>query len=347
MKAIVLGGGMVGLATAVVLLERGWQVEVVAETFMEGTTSWGAGAIWEHPAYLVGPVERAAAWNARSLAMLTGLSRDPATGVFLQRYTTVFSEPTEPVDNEAELCPDFVHSRALLADAALGPTAATTFRDAWACTVPTVNPPAHMRWTMQRIAARGGSFRQAHVASLDTLREQADVVVNCTGLGASAAAGDSSVRGVQGDLVHVFAPQLTGAYACFWPDAMAYVFPRGDGTAVIGGTAWPPVAGDHRLAPQPCTPADYTAILARCARVVPALASAPILNTWSRYRPVRATVRLEVEAAAATDSCRTPVIHNYGHGGSGIVLSWPCAEEVAHLAAPFLRPRADAPRSRL
>lgn len=347
MKAIVLGGGMVGLATAVVLLERGWQVEVVAETFMEGTTSWGAGAIWEHPAYLVAPAERAAAWNARSLAMLTALSRDPTTGVFLQRYTTVFPEPAVPTDNEAAVCPDFVHSPVLLADAALGPAATTSFRDAWACTVPTVNPPVHMRWAMQRVAARGGSLRQAHVASLDTLRAQADVVVNCAGLGAAAVVGDAGVRGVQGDLVHVFAPQLAGAYACFWPDAMAYVFPRGDGTAVLGGTAWPPVAGDHRLAPQPCTAADYTAIRDRCARVVPALASAPILNTWSRYRPVRATVRLEVEAPAAGDPCRAPVIHNYGHGGSGIVLSWPCAEEVADLAAAFLRHRPDAPRSRL
>jgi hypothetical protein len=50
-------------------------VEVIAETFMENTTSWGAGAIWEHPAYLVGPADKAVDWNRRSLGVLTEMSK--------------------------------------------------------------------------------------------------------------------------------------------------------------------------------------------------------------------------------------------------------------------------------
>jgi D-amino-acid oxidase len=40
-------------------------------------------------------------------------------------------------------------------------------------------------------------------------------------------------------------------------------------------------------------------------------------------------VRLERGADLADG---TPLIHHYGHGGSGITLSWGCAEEVAGLA---------------
>jgi D-amino-acid oxidase len=43
-------------------------------------------------------------------------------------------------------------------------------------------------------------------------------------------------------------------------------------------------------------------------------------------RPVRGGVRLEEEAL---DGAR--VIHNYGHGGSGVSLSWGCARAVEAL----------------
>ncbi len=39
-------------------------------------------------------------------------------------------------------------------------------------------------------------------------------------------------------------------------------------------------------------------------------------------RPARPTVRLEAEQAGGR-----PVVHNYGHGGAGVTLSWGCAQE--------------------
>ena len=50
-------------------------------------------------------------------------------------------------------------------------------------------------------------------------------------------------------------------------------------------------------------------------------------------RPLRpANVRLERETG-------TRIIHNYGHGGSGVTFSWGCAEEVAETIEQLLSER--------
>jgi D-amino-acid oxidase len=46
MRVIVLGAGVVGLTTAVRLLEAGCDVRVVADAAGEGTTSYAAAGIW-------------------------------------------------------------------------------------------------------------------------------------------------------------------------------------------------------------------------------------------------------------------------------------------------------------
>jgi D-amino-acid oxidase len=45
-------------------------------------------------------------------------------------------------------------------------------------------------------------------------------------------------------------------------------------------------------------------------------------------RPARQDVRLEAEPRPAGR-----LVHNYGHGGAGVTLSWGCAEEVVRLVA--------------
>ena len=49
-------------------------------------------------------------------------------------------------------------------------------------------------------------------------------------------------------------------------------------------------------------------------------------------RPFRPQVRLEAEPSGSGPL----VVHNYGHGGAGVTLSWGCAREAAGLAAQAL-----------
>jgi D-amino-acid oxidase len=67
----------------------------------------------------------------------------------------------------------------------------------------------------------------------------------------------------------------------------------------------------------------------RCIEVVPELAGAEMLQHHVGLRPSRpGGVRLEVDAEGPKG---TEVIHNYGHGGAGVTLSWGCGEEVVGL----------------
>ena len=177
-------------------------------------------------------------------------------------------------------------------------------------------------------------------SSRGLLREEEDrlardyhvgAIVNCAGLGASELAGDS-VYPLRGALIRVRndgkkMPRVTQAH-CVSHNGSAnepgfiFIVPRGDDMLVLGGLAEPDKASlDIGL--QNYEP--IRAMFKRCCEFMPALENAEIDAAEPvrvGLRPVRPrNVRLETEAS-------TRIVHNYGHGGSGVTLSWGCALEV-------------------
>lgn len=67
-------------------------------------------------------------------------------------------------------------------------------------------------------------------------------------------------------------------------------------------------------------------ILRRCIEVEPRLAQARVLGHQVGFRPARPTARLEAEQIGPA-RC----VHDYGHGGSGVTLSWGSALTTAEL----------------
>ena len=132
---------------------------------------------------------------------------------------------------------------------------------------------------------------------------------------------------VRGTLVLVCCPGVAHVYSdeSWGGPALAYIVPKGDDVVACAGCAEPGAASLSVGAD------EAAAVLLRCTALLPALRDAPVISTWAGLRPVRAAaaggVRLELERGA------TPVVHNYGHGGSGVVVSWGCAADVALLAA--------------
>ncbi|MFH8791401.1 FAD-dependent oxidoreductase [Streptomyces sp. NPDC017941] len=308
-KVIVVGGGVIGLTTAVELAERGRRVRVWAREAAEHTTSAVAGGLWWP--YRIEPEAQVGDWSLRSLAVYEKLAADPErTGVRMV---------------------DGVHARTGLGG--LGPWAARVpgLRAATAAEcpepglwarLPLIDMPAHLAWLRGRLRAAGGVVEQRTAHSLDEALGEAPGVVNCSGLGARSLVPDDTVRPVRGQLVLVENPGLRTWFTAAdqASSATTYFLPQ-PGRLVLGGTA---DDGDWSLEPDP---AVARAIVERCARVRPEIASARVLGHRVGLRPARPSVRLEREPRGAG---RT-LIHNYGHGGAGVTVAWGCARSAAHL----------------
>jgi D-amino-acid oxidase len=188
--------------------------------------------------------------------------------------------------------------------------------------VPLAEMPRYLPWLVARIRNLGGEFTQRHVRALQELGDDADVVVNCTGLGARELVDDPAVYPVRGQIVRVSNPGLTLSVRDeHHPGGRAYVHPRTD-DCILGGTL------DEGQWDTTVDLAVGAAIVERCCDLVPQLRDARVLEHVVGLRPGRPTVRLE-EGEPLGSGAR--VVHNYGHGGAGITLCWGCAREVVAL----------------
>ncbi|MFI9210184.1 FAD-dependent oxidoreductase [Streptomyces sp. NPDC053253] len=308
-RVVVLGAGVAGLTTAVVLAEAGESLHVIAEQ-VPGVTSLAAGAMWGP--YLVEPKDKVDQWGQRSLEIFRELAEEPATGVGLTSGIEA-SRTAEVPPDWATTLPGFRPCEQ--AELPAGFTAGYRF------TVPLIDMPTYLDYLLRRLDAAGGMVERRLLASLADVGP-APAIVNCTGLGAHELVPDPNLRPIRGQHVVVTNPGLTEFFSedtGLSPDLLCF-YPHGD-TVVLGGTA---IDGEGDLASDDKAAAS---ILARCAEVEPRLAHARVLEHRIGARPTRATVR--VEAERREDG--TVVVHNYGHGGAGVTLSWGCAQEAAKL----------------
>lgn len=300
---IVVGGGISGLSTALVLIERGRRVRVWSREPAEVTTSAVAGALWWP--YRIEPEERVGAWALATLRRYEEWAGRPETGVRLVGG---------------------VHCGERLA--ALGPWAgelAGLSEDAEGlrCLLPLIDMPVHLAWLERRLLESGVSVERRTVRSFDDAGAEATTVVNCTGLGARELAQDVRVRPVRGQLVMVENPGVEEWYTRTDPVSAAttYFFPQ-PGRLVLGGTAG---VDEWSTVPDPRAAEE---IVARCARVRPEIAGARVIGHRVGLRPARdGGVRIEAEPLPGGGR----LVHNYGHGGAGVTVAWGCAEETAGL----------------
>ena len=299
---------MSGLSCAVRLLEAGHEVEVISDRFSPDTVSDIAAAIW-YP-FLTAPADRADGWGIATYAELERLSEhEPQSGVRMRDGREYLRQAVDP----PEWSEDIAAFR-ILDDSEIP----EGYVFGWQFRAPVIEMQLYMPWLRSRVEALGGSFVQSFVEDLSEV--SGEVVVNCVGLGARELCGDEEVRPARGQVIFIDQDPGIGHFDQ-QPETLTYTIPRSDIT-VLGGTAQVDDWGmDIR-------PEDDDLILSKVEALWPELDRSRIIGGAVGLRPSRSEVRLDVEYIG-----ERKVVHNYGHGGAGVTLSWGCAEEVANLVS--------------
>ena len=315
----VIGGGVIGLTSAIRLIEQGFQVTLFAKAKSPNTTSDVAAAYWAPEPVLEGGLR--AKWALTSLATFLQLAADPAIGIDIMPIYELTDQDRAGMDAKPLDAFD-VDSTGLEAveHVPLG-----VFPAPWSglrFIVPRIDVPCYMPWLLKQFFALGGVLQATEIHDLRQLADNYSLIINCTGLGAGALTGDA-VFPIRGQVIRARKPADLPAHIISAAGATAttYIVPRRD-DCLLGGTFQ---FHNHNLQVDPITAEN---ILQRCAVFHPSLQEAEIIEHRVGLRPGRHAVRLEVEQLTKT----TNVIHSYGHGAYGHTLSWGCAAEVATLA---------------
>lgn len=304
MDVIVVGGGVIGLMSAHGLAHRGHEVRIVARDLGDETTSARAAASFK-PSTLprTGPYRRLLLESRRELDRWTREGFAAELGITEVRHIEASDRPLGPRDY-LEVMRDVRHLTAQEGHAIPGAYAHALSYRTYFFDVPVTLPALFEHVS----GAHGIAIERATVERLEDLAtgSQRRVLVNAAGLGARRLAADAEVIPVRGQTALV--PRCGDADASIYADGY-YAYPRSDGI-VLGGTA---EYGVWEAEPQP---AAIARIIAANARVLAQVRGVEPLQSRAGLRPYRrGGVRLEIDRAGAT-----PVVHAYGHGGSGWTL---------------------------
>jgi D-amino-acid oxidase len=312
---LVVGAGVSGLTTGVCLAEQGFRVRIRTARGPARSTSAAAGAIWD-PFYAEHP--KTPAWSVHSYKVFAGL--DGVAGVRMTEGTEASRDAAEPPDWAWQL-PEYRECEPA--------ELPVKFTCGWRYTAPVIDMSRYLPYLLARFRRAGGKLEYGRLRKLDEGFTTAPVVVNCAGAAARELVPDPDVIPRRGQLVLVRNPGFTDFFIEDSRDQaeMTYLLPQG-AVLVLGGSATTAttVGTDQRTERQVAR-----GIRDRCIEVFPELAKVPVLGRRIGCRPARHEVRLEAESRG-----RRHIVHNYGHAGAGVSLSWGCAADVTELVQTLI-----------
>ena len=331
LDVLVIGCGVSGLTTGILLQRQGRRVTIWARDIPPHTTSNIAAAVW-YP-YEAGPADRAATWGVVAYEAFGALLGKPTTGVISRNLIELLPKRSADGPLWKDSVEGFRHARP--------EELPEGYADGIVFDAPVIDTSIYLNYLRSEFAAAGGAIvggRTVH--DLSEAFATCNVVVNCAGLGARELAHDKNFRPTRGQVVRV-RPNgfsrvvidedgpVTHQYAL---GEMMYIVPRIN-DIILGGTAIEDDESTSENVSERIDDAETWAIIRRCAVLAPefsTLTPDDILEVKIGLRPVRPEVRLEAERISPDRW----LVSNYGHGGAGITLSWGCAAEVAsHIAA--------------
>ncbi|KAI1214416.1 FAD dependent oxidoreductase [Annulohypoxylon truncatum] len=360
---LIIGGGVTGLISAWVLLDRGYRVTVVSSAWVsdeQRLTSQIAGALWEFPPAVCGQhtdkisLAHSKHWSMTAYHIWDGIASIPqlseASGVRMMPSDFFFPEPVESdkaqVDKMTEIMASgvrgFYRGADIIDERRVDPSYGAV--DAYELLAPVIDTDKAMGWLTELVESKGAelvteTIHDDLVEIEDALRArfEADVIINCTGLQAQELAGDETVYPIRGGLIRVINdgadfPKVEAALtitadAAHSSNEIIFLVPRNDNILLIGGITEP---HEWNLDLTLDTPI-IRRMRERCEKFLPGLENArldPDYPLAQGLRPFRGqNVRVERELRRTGSR----IIHSYGHGGAGWSLSFGCAQDVAML----------------
>lgn len=318
-KVAVVGAGIIGISSALRAIETvpGIEVTLIADKFTPNTTGDGSAGFWNP--YLLGDGSPSAIrfWCEKTFEFLLDLYKSPQcsdygvgllsayylseTPMETPYYADIFLEYRNMNEKELALFPEKYRYGAF----------STTLYVECTKLIPMF---------MKRYQSKGGKIVQKKLRSLSELAGKFDVVINCPGVHAAKLVPDPSVFPIRGQVMRVRAPWIKNAIL---GGDDYYILPNTD-EVICGGTHQ---EGNWNTE---VDPVDTDTIWRGCKSLVPSLKNAKILKEWVGLRPGRSEPRLERQTLT-TKNGKLEIIHNYGHGGSGVTLFWGCAIQATNL----------------
>ena len=342
-RAIVVGGGVVGLATARALAGERVAVTVLESGAGSREASWaaagilGAGSEALPDALLPWALEALAGWPDAARA----LRGESGVDVHLRTEGTLLvalgDDDLPALDaRAARLGAHGLRCTGLSRDEALAREPALTPETVAALHVPEARVDNRRLWdalaraatargatlrtgeTVEGLLDRGGRVAGVRAAGRDL---EADVVVVAAGAWSDALARTAGVAlpmtPVKGVLARVDVRE--GAPTHVVKRGMPYAVPR-EGFGVVVGTTSEDAGFDRAV-----SPAATAQVVAAAARLVPALASARVLDAWTGFRPRLADGLPAIGAVPG----RPGLFLATGHHRNGILLCLATADLLA------------------
>lgn len=298
----VIGAGVIGLTNAILAQESGYQVVIYSDLQTFKTTSMATGSTFAP--YSVPLTEQVLDMTGQGWGKYADLAKETQrTGVRQIFYWEIDSNPVDPKDKPyLQVMKDVqLHERPFVPGGYLHGIRYQTF---------IMDMPIFLPFLVQKFMQDGGLFFRRRFTNLEELALlEADVVFNCTGLGAKELTGDKNMTAIKGQLAIV--PYRHDLADAIKHDGF-YAFPQPQtNRTVLGGTT---VETFDTLA----DPGTTQTIINANKRILPGLSEKDLIESLVGLRPFRkGDVRVEAQNIDGK-----LIIHNYGHGGAGVTLSW-------------------------
>lgn len=319
-KICVVGAGVVGLTTALEILKTipDCELTIIADKFNSDTTSDGAAGLFAPVCTFRGPTkEITREWIKYSYEYYRKLL-DSNCGVS-ELYGYILSNTTKEAAQD-EVLSGIVKCYQPATEEELAGLSGNWKYGTYLCSL-LIRGRRYLPWLLQTVVDNGCNIINKTISSFEELEGMYDVVVNCTGLQSATLCNDDRVVPIRGQILKVRVPNINRFYLC----GDTYIIPHEFGIVSLGGTV------QYNVSDTNLRPDDSHGIRNRCAEIFPELKMAEVVWEWVGLRPFRDVVRVEAETKG-----RLKLVHNYGHGGSGLTSAPATSRDAVKLVRQYL-----------